>query len=171
VSRVTSDDSTSIGWTFATPEKTERRSRDNGFTDAHAELHDDLRTVVLGGHLDRRARAGHDAFVAAVADAMVEPVVDYVRRSSRAVCNLGRLRSRSRAPLTGGVTEFLRIGVLADVHPMPIGPHFLPELHVHLTAAARTSSWAENFPLTALLRQLVGRGSRRGRTSRRHRPR
>lgn len=92
VQRATGDDSTSIGWTFATPDETERRLRDAGFADVHVELHDDpvrfepgaplrdyLRTVVLGGHLDRRDPTEHDAFVAAVADAMAEPVVDYVR--------------------------------------------------------------------------------------------
>ena len=26
-------------------------------------------------------------------------------------------------------------------------PHFLPELHVHLAAAARTATWIEHFPL------------------------
>jgi hypothetical protein len=37
------------------------------------------RVVVLGGHLDRLPAAEHDAFVAAVADRLDEPVVDYVR--------------------------------------------------------------------------------------------
>lgn len=92
VRRATGDASTAIGWTFATPEETERRLRRAGFADVHVELHDDpvrfepgaplreyLRTVVLGGHLDRRDPSEHDAFVAAVGDAMVEPVVDYIR--------------------------------------------------------------------------------------------
>lgn len=51
------------------------------------------------------------------------------------------------APSTGGVTEFVRIGVLADVHSVPVSPHSLPELHVHLAAATQTSSWVEHFPL------------------------
>lgn len=65
---------------------------------------------------------------------------DYLQAGALAV-------AQPDAPLTGGVTEFLRIGVLADVHSAAVSPHFLPELHVHLAAATPTSSWVEHFPL------------------------
>jgi L-alanine-DL-glutamate epimerase-like enolase superfamily enzyme len=51
------------------------------------------------------------------------------------------------APLTGGVSEFVRIATLAEAHGLTISPHFLPELHVHLAAASRTATWIEHFPL------------------------
>ncbi|MFI5490494.1 mandelate racemase/muconate lactonizing enzyme family protein [Micromonospora echinaurantiaca] len=51
------------------------------------------------------------------------------------------------APLTGGVSEFRRIDALAEAHGLAVTPHFLPELHVHLTAAARSGTWLEHFPL------------------------
>ncbi|OLS99497.1 hypothetical protein BJF90_08275 [Pseudonocardia sp. CNS-004] len=51
------------------------------------------------------------------------------------------------APVTGGVSEFVRIAALAEAHGLTVSPHFLPELHVHLVAAARSATWAEHFPL------------------------
>ncbi|MCF7549468.1 mandelate racemase/muconate lactonizing enzyme family protein [Pseudonocardia sp. WMMC193] len=51
------------------------------------------------------------------------------------------------APLTGGVSEFLRIDALAEAHGVSVTPHFLPELHVHLVAAGRATTWLEHFPL------------------------
>ncbi|OLT07707.1 hypothetical protein BJF90_13600 [Pseudonocardia sp. CNS-004] len=51
------------------------------------------------------------------------------------------------APLAGGVSEFLRIAALAEAHGTTVTPHFLPELHVHLVAAARPATWLEHFPL------------------------
>ena len=44
-----------------------------------AYLLDYLRTVLLGRHLDRLPPHEHDGYVRAVADAMPEPVIDYVR--------------------------------------------------------------------------------------------
>lgn len=51
------------------------------------------------------------------------------------------------APLTGGISEFLRIATLAEANGLAVSPHFLPELHVHLAAACRTATWIEHFPL------------------------
>lgn len=51
------------------------------------------------------------------------------------------------APLTGGVSEFRRIDALAEAHGASVTPHFLPELHVHLVAAGRSTTWLEHFPL------------------------
>ena len=38
-----------------------------------------LRTVILGGHLERLPASEHDAFVHEVATRLPEPVIDYVR--------------------------------------------------------------------------------------------
>jgi L-alanine-DL-glutamate epimerase-like enolase superfamily enzyme len=63
------------------------------------------------------------------------------------------------APLTGGVSEWLRIATLAEASGVAVSPHFLPELHVHLAAAARAATWIEHFPLIddLLLDTLVPR--------------
>jgi len=79
-------------WNFAGIDITWQRLAAAGFTDldvrltpdparfsGRAELIDYLRTVVLGGQLERLPRAEHDGFVEAVADRLPEPVVDYVR--------------------------------------------------------------------------------------------
>lgn len=51
------------------------------------------------------------------------------------------------APLTGGVSEWLRIAALAEAASVPVTPHFLPELHIHLAAAAKSATFVEHFPL------------------------
>ncbi len=51
------------------------------------------------------------------------------------------------APLVGGVTEWLRIATLAEALGASVSPHFLPELHVHLAAAAPAATSIEHFPL------------------------
>ena len=48
------------------------------------------------------------------------------------------------APITGGVTEWLRIATLAEVSSVAVSPHFLPELHVHLAAAAPAATFVED---------------------------
>lgn len=87
---------------FETPLATIRRLDAAGFVDIECWLTDEptrfqpgepfatyLRTVVLGAHLERLPPAEHDAFVAAVAAGIGEPLIDYVRlnivarRSSR----------------------------------------------------------------------------------------
>lgn len=50
-------------------------------------------------------------------------------------------------PLTGGVTEWIRIAHVAEVHGAVLSPHFLPELHVHLAAATPNCTFVEHFPL------------------------
>lgn len=91
VRSATGDDSSWVGWTFATPAQTKRALAEAGFIDIQASLRPDpirlepahlldyLRTVVLGRHLDRLPPHEHDVYVRAVADAMPEPVIDYVR--------------------------------------------------------------------------------------------
>jgi trans-aconitate 2-methyltransferase len=79
-------------WNFAGLDETRKWLTDAGFTDVDVQLRPDparfrsrtqlceyLRTVVLGGQLDRLPAAEHDEFVDAVADRLPEPVVDYVR--------------------------------------------------------------------------------------------
>ncbi|QYN22657.1 mandelate racemase/muconate lactonizing enzyme family protein [Amycolatopsis sp. DSM 110486] len=50
-------------------------------------------------------------------------------------------------PLTGGVTEWLRISAIAEAFGATLSPHFLPELHVHLAAAVPNCPYVEHFPL------------------------
>ncbi|MHA6631644.1 mandelate racemase/muconate lactonizing enzyme family protein [Pseudonocardia sichuanensis] len=50
-------------------------------------------------------------------------------------------------PLTGGVTEWLRISAAAETFGAVLSPHFLPELHVHMAAAVPNCTYIEHFPL------------------------
>jgi trans-aconitate 2-methyltransferase len=87
---------------FETPMDTVRRLDDSGFVDVECWLTDEptrfepgepleafLRTVVLGAHLERIPAEDREAFVHELAEALPEPVIDYVRlnivarRSSR----------------------------------------------------------------------------------------
>ena len=84
------------GWSgavhFETPLATTARLDAAGFVDIECWLTDEptrfeagqpfetyLRTVVLGAHLERLPAADHDRFVRAVADAVGEPLIEYVR--------------------------------------------------------------------------------------------
>ncbi len=51
------------------------------------------------------------------------------------------------APLVGGVSEWMRIATVAEALGATVSPHFLPELHVHLAAAAKACTSIEHFPL------------------------
>jgi trans-aconitate 2-methyltransferase len=77
---------------FETVDATTRRLEASGFTAIECWLQDEpttfepgepfeayLRTVVLGSHLERLPASEHDAFVHAVATAVGEPRIDYVR--------------------------------------------------------------------------------------------
>ena len=77
---------------FETPMATTRRLDAAGYVDIECWLSDEptrfepgepfetfLRTVVLGGHLERLPENERDGFVHAVAEALDEPVIDYVR--------------------------------------------------------------------------------------------
>jgi trans-aconitate 2-methyltransferase len=87
---------TGDGWLgdkhFATPLDTTRRLDAAGYVDIECWLTDEptrfergeqfetfLRTVVLGAHLERLPAHERDAFVHAVAEALDEPMIDYVR--------------------------------------------------------------------------------------------
>lgn len=88
---------------YETPMATTSRLEAAGFVDVECWLTDEpttfepgapfetyLRTVVLGAHLERLPADAHDAFVRAVADAVGEPLIDYVR------LNITALRGGSR---------------------------------------------------------------------------
>jgi L-alanine-DL-glutamate epimerase-like enolase superfamily enzyme len=49
------------------------------------------------------------------------------------------------APRVGGVTPFLRVAALADERGVPLAPHFVMEIHIHLAAAQRREPWVEHF--------------------------
>jgi trans-aconitate 2-methyltransferase len=77
---------------YETPEATVRRLEAAGFVDIECWLTEEptrfdrgepletfLRTVILGGHLERLPAGERDAFVKAVAAGLPEPLIDYVR--------------------------------------------------------------------------------------------
>jgi L-talarate/galactarate dehydratase len=49
------------------------------------------------------------------------------------------------APRVGGVTPFLRVAALADQRGVPLAPHFVMEIHIHLAAVQRIEPWVEHF--------------------------
>jgi L-alanine-DL-glutamate epimerase-like enolase superfamily enzyme len=64
------------------------------------------------------------------------------------------------APLVGGISEWMRIATVAEVHGARVTPHFLPELHIHCCLAAKACDYVEHFPLLDDLfeESLVARG-------------
>jgi L-alanine-DL-glutamate epimerase-like enolase superfamily enzyme len=50
------------------------------------------------------------------------------------------------AGVCGGITEWRRIAALAAAHSIPLAPHWLADLHVHLVASTPNASWVEYFP-------------------------
>jgi L-alanine-DL-glutamate epimerase-like enolase superfamily enzyme len=53
----------------------------------------------------------------------------------------------SAVDITGGSSEGLRVATLAEAHGAAPCPHSLPELRVHLVAAAKAGAYVEYFPL------------------------
>ncbi|ADI03864.1 Mandelate racemase/muconate lactonizing protein [Streptomyces bingchenggensis BCW-1] len=49
------------------------------------------------------------------------------------------------APRVGGITPFLRIAALADHKGRALAPHFVMEIHLHLSAAYPRTAWVEHF--------------------------
>ena len=49
--------------------------------------------------------------------------------------------------MIGGVTPSLLLAGVAEAHGVVVAPHFLPNLFVHLAAAAPNLTWLEDFPL------------------------
>jgi L-alanine-DL-glutamate epimerase-like enolase superfamily enzyme len=50
------------------------------------------------------------------------------------------------AAVCGGITEYRRIGALADCYGVNMCPHWFHDLHVHLVAAAPNGQFVEFFP-------------------------
>ncbi|WP_324278390.1 mandelate racemase/muconate lactonizing enzyme family protein [Blastococcus brunescens] len=48
--------------------------------------------------------------------------------------------------MVGGYTEGIRIGELAAAHGLGFAPHFMSELHIHLAAALKNTTYLEYFP-------------------------
>jgi L-alanine-DL-glutamate epimerase-like enolase superfamily enzyme/DNA-binding HxlR family transcriptional regulator len=65
---------------------------------------------------------------------------EYLRQGAAAVV-------QPDLPLAGGISEGLRVATLAEAHGAVLCPHSLPELHVHLVAAAKAGKYVECFPL------------------------
>lgn len=49
--------------------------------------------------------------------------------------------------MMGGLTECLRVARAAEAMGIEVSPHFLPNLFIHLAAAAPNVTWLEDFPL------------------------
>ena len=49
--------------------------------------------------------------------------------------------------MVGGITEALRVSLIAEYYGLVVAPHFLPALFIHLAAAAPSIRWMEHFPL------------------------
>lgn len=49
------------------------------------------------------------------------------------------------ATVLGGITEWLKVANAAAVHDVPVMPHYNPELHAHLVAAAENGRYVEYF--------------------------
>ena len=50
------------------------------------------------------------------------------------------------AGVCGGITEWRRIAALAASHDIPVAPHWLADLHVHLVGSTPNATWVEYFP-------------------------
>lgn len=48
-------------------------------------------------------------------------------------------------PRVGGITPFARVAALADQAGVPLAPHFVMELHIHLAAVQPREPWVEHF--------------------------
>ena len=55
------------------------------------------------------------------------------------------------APRIGGITNFLKLAVLADHAGLQLAPHFAMEIHLHLAACYPREPWVEHFDWLAPL--------------------
>jgi L-alanine-DL-glutamate epimerase-like enolase superfamily enzyme len=46
----------------------------------------------------------------------------------------------------GGVTEFLRVGHMADAFDVPVSSHLFPEMSIQVLAALGNATWLEHMP-------------------------
>ena len=49
------------------------------------------------------------------------------------------------AAVCGGITEWRKIAAMAGTHGIPVAPHWLAELHVHMVASTPNATWVEYF--------------------------
>ena len=49
------------------------------------------------------------------------------------------------AGVCGGITEWRKIAGLAAAHDIPVAPHWLADIHVHLVASTPNATWVEYF--------------------------
>ena len=54
----------------------------------------------------------------------------------------------------GGITEWRRIAALAASHDIPVAPHWLADVHVHLVASTPNATWVEYFTDLNVLTQI-----------------
>ena len=107
---------------------------------------DDLGLEWIEEPLDAYDDEGH----AALAAAMATPIGSGEMLSSeREVTRLVDTRAvdllMPDAPRIGGITPFLNVMAMADRHHLPIAPHFVMEIHIHLAAAFQKETWVEHF--------------------------
>jgi L-alanine-DL-glutamate epimerase-like enolase superfamily enzyme len=91
-------------------------------TAGHARLADALDTPVASGEMLTSVREHVDLIRAGAVDT-IQP----------------------DAPRIGGITQFVKLLVLAEEAGLALAPHFAMELHVHLAAAYPTEPWVEHF--------------------------
>ena len=54
--------------------------------------------------------------------------------------------------MIGGISEAMKVARVAEAHGLPVAPHFMTELHVHLAAALPNAVYVEYYPfLDAIL--------------------
>ncbi len=96
--------------------------------------------------LDAYDVAGHAALAAAVDTPIATgEMLTSVRDYERFLAADGVDILQPDAPRIGGVTPFVEAMALAKRAGVPIAPHFVMEVHVHLAAAYPQPAWIEHF--------------------------
>ncbi|NAZ87359.1 L-talarate/galactarate dehydratase [Kineococcus indalonis] len=91
-------------------------------TEGHAQLARSLDTAIATGEMLTSVRE-HDELIRAGAADVLQP----------------------DAPRIGGITQFLKLAVLAEHAHLQLAPHFAMEIHAHLAAAYPIEPWVEHF--------------------------
>ncbi|WP_432572224.1 L-talarate/galactarate dehydratase [Kineococcus sp. SYSU DK005] len=91
-------------------------------TEGHAQLARSLDTAIATGEMLTSVRE-HDDLIRAGAADVLQP----------------------DAPRIGGITQFLKLAVLAEHAHLQLAPHFAMEIHAHLAAAYPIEPWVEHF--------------------------
>ncbi len=92
----------------------------------------------IGGHQELRR---HTSVPIAVGETIYskEVFAEYLRREAASILqpDVGRI---------GGITEWMKIANMAESFQVAVAPHFLMELHIHLTAAVPNGMFVEYIP-------------------------